>query len=297
MSELPEFDALWDFNDPAGTEAAFRSMLAEYAAAAPPLWRAELLTQIARTLGLQRRFDQADKVLDEVRSDAEGDPRVLSRWLLERGRVRNSSQRKGEATPLFLAAWQEAEKAGADYYAVDALHMLAIAAPAEEQMGWHRKAIERAAQSKEARARNWRASLLNNLGWTLHDAGQFEESLRTFQEALAAREEQGQEGPIRIAKWCVARCLRSLGRIEEALALQRSLKAELLAGGTSDGFVDEEIGECLLALGHADEAKPFFAEAHAALKDDPWLGNSEPGRLERLKRLAEGPSESASTLE
>ena len=52
-----------------------------------------------------------------------------------------------------------------------------------------------------------------------------------------------------IARWCVARCLRSLGRTAEALAEQRALAAELEAVGETDEHVTEEIGECLRELG------------------------------------------------
>ncbi len=280
-----EFDALWDFNDPAATEATFRRTLAEGGDGASEAWRAELMTQIARTLGLQRRFEEADALLDEAKPMAESDPRAMARWHLERGRVRNSSGRKDEAMPHFAEAHRWAERAEADYFAVDALHMSAIAAPAEEQMEWHRRAIDRAANSREERARNWRASLLNNLGWTLHDAGQFVEALSTFQAALEARLEQGKEGPTRIARWCVARCLRSLGRTEEALAMQSALLAEHESAGSSDGFVEEEFGECLLALGRGEEAAPHFAAAYGLLKDDPWLAANEPDRLARLRDL------------
>ena len=53
----------------------------------------------------------------------------------------------------------------------------------------------------------------------------------------------------RIARWCVARCLRSLDRTEEALAEQQALAAELEAIGETDAYVAEEIAECLSALG------------------------------------------------
>jgi hypothetical protein len=37
--------------------------------------------------------------------------------------------------------------------------------------------------------------------------------------------------------------------------------AELDALGETDGYVLEEIAECLLALGRGDEARPLFARA------------------------------------
>ena len=74
--------------------------------------------------------------------------------------------------------------------------------------------------------------------------------------------------------------------MEAALAEQQALLAELEGLGERDGFVFEEIGECLLALGRNDEARSFFARAHAKLADDVRLQTDEPERLERLRSLA-----------
>jgi hypothetical protein len=84
----------------------------------------------------------------------------------------------------------------------------------------------------------------------------------------------------------VARILRALNRVEEALALQQELQQALEISGESDGYVQEELGECLLALGKQAEAAPHFVHAYHALSKDPWLADNEPARLERLRTLA-----------
>lgn len=56
------------------------------------------------------------------------------------------------------------------------------------------------------------------------------------------------------ATWCVARTLRSLNRVEESLSRQMELKEEFESAGESDGYVFEEIGECLLVMKRANEA-------------------------------------------
>ena len=61
--------------------------------------------------------------------------------------------------------------------------------------------------------------------------------------------------------------------------MQRELEPE------GDGFVHEEIAECLHASGDEEAARPYFARAHAELKQIDWV---EKERLERLERLAAG---------
>lgn len=285
-TELADFDALWDYNDPAATETVFRALLP--AAPAGSGYQVELLTQIARTQGLQRRFDDAHQTLDEAEhllaASAVGE-RARVRYLLERGRVFNSSKQKERAVPLFQQALAAAQAAGEDFYAVDAAHMLGIAEPPERQTEWHLRAIALAEQSSQPRARGWLGSLYNNLGWTLHDQGQHAEALDLFEKALAFRQEQGKARETRMAQWAVARALRSLGRVDEALAIQRDLLAQHAANGTTDGYVQEEIAECLVLLDQDAEAQPFFAQAYAALSQDAWLAENEPERLRRLKEL------------
>ena len=93
-----------------------------------------------------------------------------------------------------------------------------------------------------------------------------------------------------IARWSMAKMMRHLGRVEEALALQRELlESTERTGAEPDGYVFEEIGECLFALGRVDEAAPHFARAFELLKNDPWLRQDEPQRLERLKQLGLDP--------
>ena len=63
---LPTFDELWNYGDPAGTEQLFREILPVAHASGNVSYLAELLTQIARTRALQRRFEEAHGTLDEV---------------------------------------------------------------------------------------------------------------------------------------------------------------------------------------------------------------------------------------
>ena len=230
---MVDFDALWDYDDPAGTEQRFRALL-------PQLVQTEsywpLLTQLARTLGLQGRFEEGHEWLDQV---AAAQPRpdtvVWVRYLLERGRLFNSAGHPDQAQPFFREAWQLAVPAGFDFYAVDAAHMLAIVASPPEQIGWNEQAIALAKGSPDPRARNWLGSLYNNLGWSYHDLGDYPTALALFEQALDFRRQQGRPKQIAIAQWCVARCLRSLGRRQEALSILQTLSPD-------DPYVQEELG-------------------------------------------------------
>lgn len=285
-SPLTDFDALWDYNDPAATEKKFRDLLPAAQASGDISYLAQLLTQIARTEGLQRKFDDAHRTLDQAQAMLTPDIKLAHvRYLLERGRVFNSSGKPSEARPLFIEALELAQQIGEDNYAVDAAHMMGIIEPPESALDWNLKALAMAESSTQPRARKWLGSLYNNIGWTYHDMKEYEKALDIFQKALAWREQAGDPATIRIAKWCVGRTLRSLNRIPEALKIQETLLAEQQQAGSNDGYVYEELGECLLALGQSDTAQPHFAHAYAELSQDAWLVVNESARLERLKKL------------
>lgn len=286
MSNLPDFDALWNYDHPAESERAFRELLP--AAAADAAYELELLTQIARAQGLQRQFAEAHATLDSVEQRLQtvtGRIALVSiRIMLERGRLYNSSGAAAQAKPYFERAWELAQAAGEAGYAVDAAHMLGILEAPE--LTWNLRAVELAESSPDERARRWRASLYNNIGWTYHDRGEYVQALEMFERALALREERGETPQIRIARWMVARALRSLERYDEALALQQAVASELEQAGEVDPYVDEELGECLLALGRISEAQPYFAKAYSVLSQDDLLMKYEAPRLARLRALA-----------
>lgn len=277
-------DRLWDFDDPVSSEGRFRERLAT----ATGDERLELLTQVARAQGLQRRFDDAHRTLDEVeRNIGTAAPRVRVRLLLERGRVYRSGGSGERAIPPFSEALERATDAREAGLAVDAAHMLAITVsdPAE-RMAWHERGIAMAEATEDPSARRWLPSLRNNLGWSHLDAGRHAEALDQFERALGERRAGGDPKATRIAEWAVARALRALGRLDDALAMQRRLLEEWRAEGGRPPYVNEELGECLLALGRETEARPYFAEAYALLSADQGLAASQPERLARIGRLA-----------
>ncbi len=286
---LPNFDTLWNYKDAAATEMKFKEFLPEAEEFDRPGYTAALLSQLARAQGLQGKFDEALATLENAESMLD-DETVTARvrCLLERGRVMNSSGKKEESIPYFTEAWETALEAGEDFHAVDAAHMMGIVTPPEEQLVWSEKAMEVAERSEDRRTKGWLGPLYNNTGWTYHDMGNYKKALEIFEKSLEWRESAGDAYGTRIAKWTIGRTYRSLGRIEEALAVQEALLAEFeAAGAPPDGYVYEELGENHLLLGNEAEAKKNFGAAYELLSKDKWLAKHEKERLDRMKKLSE----------
>jgi len=280
-------DKLWDFGKPAESEQLFRAELAQHPAASREAL--ETSTQIARTQSLRRMFSEADATLDTVRTRLDAVPaRVRIRYLLERGRTRNSGGDKPAAVALFkdaVALWKSDTLPGADVYYVDALHMLGIATPPAEQLDWNRKALATAEASPDPRARRWAGSLTHNIGWTYFDSGDPATALVYWKKTLPIREAEGNAENIRLAKWTIARGYRAVGQLDEAEKIQRALRVDMEKTGEPDGYVYEELAEIAVARGDKAGAAPFAAKAYALLKDDGDLKANEAARLQRLADL------------
>ena len=246
---------LWNFDQPAQSEARFRAAL-EQARGDDAL---VLRTQIARTFSLRGRFDEAYRELDAVDAllpTAGPEPKV--RALLERGRTLRSAKQPTQARPLFARAFEQAEAAGLAGLAADALHMLALVEPGiPGRIDGHRKVIDYARRSADPLARYWEAPGLNNLGVALNDAGRHDEALAVFREMLPVREHLGDAGAVRVARWMIAHTLRLLGRAEEALAMQLDLERQCQVAGEADPYVFEELALLYRARGDAARAAHY----------------------------------------
>jgi tetratricopeptide (TPR) repeat protein len=286
--ELPDFDLLWDFQNPAETRAKFEELLPHAEEAGNATYLLTLRSQIARTWGLQGKFDEAHAILDGIEerlehADQPERPRLVRvRYLLERGRALNSSKRKEEALPLFEQAWDCARAIETHGLATDAAHMCALASPTPEKaMEWNLEAVRYAERTGDEKALRWLGALYNNIGWEFHEQKRFDEALDMHRKCLDwyADRAAGSRGHS-IARWSVAKQLRMLGRLDEALEIQRELEKD-----RPDGFVHEELAEVLHAMGKADEARPYFKKAHEELSAIGWVAE-DTVRIERLAKLA-----------
>lgn len=230
-----QLDALWDFSDPAATIDRFREAMEAEGVGAEA--RAELATQVARAWGLIGNVEEAESELaaaeEEVDAPSEN---LLARIALERGRLRVADGEPDDAVPLFTLAARHAAAAGSPYLALDALHMLALT-DSGHQEEWAAEGFSMLGTVTQPRTLRWGVALHNNLAWYLHDSGRPEEAMPHFQQALAAAEEYGTADQRFIGRWAIARCLRTLGRTDEARQIQEGLAVER----PRDRFVKEEL--------------------------------------------------------
>ncbi len=257
---------LWDFNRPALSEEWFRAALS----------RAEgddaliLETQIARTYGLRKQFDQARAHLATIEPKVQqAGPEARARYALELGRTYASASHPAEsqtassqnlARAAYQTALDTASTAKLDNLAIDAIHMLAFVdtAPAD-QLRWAEKALAVVENSTQPSAKAWEPSIRNNLGYALHQLGRYPEALDQFQQALTLRERGSNPVAIRTARWMVAWTLRALQRQDEALALQLRLEHENDAAGEPDVYVFEELEILYRERGDAERATHYAA--------------------------------------
>ena len=286
-SEATDFDSLWNYSDPEATETKFREILPQIKESGNISEYLQLLTQIARTLGLRRKFEDSHKLLDEVETQLnDALPKAKVRYLLERGRTFNSSGKIPEARELFLQAYNLAVSEKEDNLAVDAAHMMGIVESGEKSVEWNEKAMELAEASSDSKANGWLGSLHNNLGWTYFEMKQYDKALNLFKKDAVWYTEKGRTENTNIACWSAAKTLRVMGKTEEALEEQLRL-LELYRKGEADedGYVYEELAECYLIKNNAAEASKYAGLAYDILSKDIWMEANEKDRLNRLKEL------------
>jgi tetratricopeptide (TPR) repeat protein len=268
-----DLNPLWDFSKPALSEERFRAALVTATGDDALI----LKTQIARTHGLRRDFVRARQILAEVQpAIAQAGAEAQARYWLELGRSWASAthepaeltpEAKAQARDAYDRALAIAKAAGLDGLAIDTVHMSAFidTAPADG-IKWADEGLAIARASTQPAAKNWEASLRQNRGYALMQLKRYDEALADFKLSLAAREQQGRPGGIRIAHWFIAKTLRLQGRFDEAREIQLRLEREWDAAGEPDPYVFEELEAIYTAQGHAERAAHYAARLKAAKK-------------------------------
>jgi tetratricopeptide (TPR) repeat protein len=275
---------LWDFDDLDASEQRFRVQLERESSGEG---RAEVLTQLARVEGLRGRFGEGEQLLQEAEAIAGSSPAVGARIRLERGRLHRSSGDEVASRPLFEAAFAVSQEAGEQFLAADAAHMAALVAPDRpEMLAWTQRGIGVARESNDPSVRYWLGPLLNNLGWSFYEAGDYEPALDAFRRALEERERfPEQRAEIEIARYAVGKTLRALGRPGEAAAVLEQAVSWAQGDGRPDAWFHEELAEDYAALGREAEAREQARLAVGLLEADGSL-EGDAGRADRLRRLA-----------
>jgi len=273
-----DIQQLWDYSDPEASAQRFEQLALQLEHR--PDLHAQVRTQLARTLGMRGRFDEAHALLDDGEASlADTMSGAGVRVWLERGRVLNSSGRQDEARALFSRALEAGQaRAGAGAHAVDAAHMLGIVCPGEQGLAWSQVGIGLAQASSDPDVRRWLGPLYNNAGLTLLELERYEQALASYEAGRACRESRGDD--TFTARWCIAHTLRRMGRTEEALEHQH----ELLTERQDDGFVNEELVECLVSLGRLEEARAYAVVAAELLEPISWVERSRIVRMQELSR-------------
>ncbi len=137
--------------------------------------------------------------------------------------------------------------------------MLGIVLPSDESRSWNERAMELARSSPDPAARRWIGSLANNMGWARHAEGDDDGAIALFELSRDAFLADGRADRARIARWSIARCLRSRGDVEQALEEQRGAAGR--AGGTGRGRTATSSRRSASACsrsGGVEDARPFF---------------------------------------
>ena len=156
--------------------------------------------------------------------------------------------------------------------------MLAIVDAPPGEMTWHQRALDLADASPSPDARRWRGSLWNNIGWARFDAGDLDGALEAF-ETAPSRHDASRSSRRSCASpsgASPAASVPSAGPPTHSPSRSAWSSETAAAGEAEDGYMSEEIGECLLALGREDEARPYFARAAELLGADARSPSRSP---------------------
>lgn len=248
MDTLPTIASLWDFNDPPGSRQRFLEAVARNDVRAETELLVEMQTQIARTYSLQREFTDAHRILDDVDRALHavpGDafPRARTRSLLERGRCHRSAGDADASLPFFHDAEHMAASNGLWRLAIDAVHMIALAASTpEERIAHNLRGMDLVREHPEEHGWTW--ALLNNLGEEYLGTGDYRKAIETFSSLAEYQQERSGQADMYTLK-DLAKAHRLNGDSHYSVRTMRAIMDELEARGTSDEWIREELDAAL----------------------------------------------------
>lgn len=165
---------------------------------------AEAYAQIARTYGIEGKFEDGRPWLARAKAVASPDePMGWSRYLGVRGRFEWQDEKDNEkAKRTFIEMYEYCKQAELFSRELDAAHMVAIVGTPDEKVEWSLNAIAAAEKGGE---KNWLGPLWNNLGWTYEERGEYDKMLEALLNARKYHYEAGNEHTQLVADFGVAR--------------------------------------------------------------------------------------------
>ncbi|MCA8940274.1 MAG: hypothetical protein KDB07_10710 [Planctomycetes bacterium] len=273
----------------------------DYAAASPALvaageacqsgeesLRLKVWSLAARAKTIQGNLTEGEPLLERARAAREGaDADALASFGVVEGIFIRERGDKEAAKAYFIKLADFCEENQLYAKAVDAIHHIAIVAPADEQEHWALKGIEAAERGGDA-TKGWLGALWNNLGWTYDEAGEHEKALDALLKAQVAHQANSGEYQKVAADAFVAHALIHVGRIDEAEKLNdgvRVVSDAKLADKPDDAhwqersfYCDWKNGEIARARGELAKAKEALEKAKAGFQAlngkgwyDEWL--------------------------
>lgn len=291
---LENFDELFTGN-PEDIEKNLSALLPKAQALENKSIYLQILSQIALAQAMQKKFDLAHKTLDTAEALLTQEDKLAQvRILLERGRVFHQANNIEAALPLFKKSYEISKSSGFDFHTINAAHMIPMVVnTTNEKIYWNKVALDLAERTNDKRARAWLGALYNNIAQNYIENGKYKEALDAFGQCKIHAEEKGDAIVVRGAKWGIARSLRSLGSLDDALEIQAALLKEYNSLSESGelpielirvarGMVYEELAEI-----YYESLKKYALLAYDSLSEDSWCVRLISERIDRMKHFSE----------
>jgi tetratricopeptide (TPR) repeat protein len=308
--KIEDFDTiLLEEKDPVKAQVKLERLLQKALDSKKWVWYGLIASQVALVKSMQQKFNEAYTTLDRAEVLLANNY-VLAEIPLhfERGRVMYQEDlfvhgkviRFDEIYEKFRKSYLMSLSYKHDYDAINAAHMIAIIVPNHAQkISWNNLAIDLTLQTKDSKAAMWLGPLYNNLGQNYFDAGKYEESLDIYQKALEFFTQNKDVSRLRVAQWTIGRCLRMLGKIDEALVMQYdTVKACNIALSQkrldmpeslfylTRGFMYEELAFLSQIKNNHNDLVMYARLALQDLKKDLMFSKTSPERIKKLESLA-----------
>lgn len=195
------FEDAFDYDHPVESEMRLKAFAAQAEAAGDKVTEAEILTQVARSEGLEKKFAEAHANLDRAIALGIHNGRASIRISIERGRLYRLAGYTGKAAVYFRDAFEKAKATHQDYLMLDSVHMIALNEPFDTSRNWVQRGLKMAAQSRDPKTLHWVAILNNNMGVAYLDRRDYADAIRCFKSAFAAyRAQHSDAGTVKAAE-------------------------------------------------------------------------------------------------